>query len=65
MIQAHSSNSMVNGYKGLSPLVEIGKDFDIVWQAVIDRMHCVDMGVAKKMFDLFLNDKYRNERYKN
>lgn len=63
MIQAHHSGAIVNGYKGLSPLLAMGNQFDVVWQTVIDKMHCVEMGVIKKMFDLFLNNKYRSERY--
>lgn len=59
MIRAHKTATIVNGYKGLSTLMALGNDFDIVWQVVIDRMHCV----TKRMFDLFLNSKYRNERY--
>lgn len=65
MIEAHSNETTVNGYYGISPLVAIGKNFDIVWQSVIDKMHCVDMGVVKKMYDLFLHTKNRSERYHN
>lgn len=63
MMEAYVNATSVNGYNGLSPLVAFGEKFDVVWQTVIDKMHCVDMGVIKKMFDLFLNQKNRNERY--
>lgn len=62
MIEAHMTGSKINGYNGLSPLMAISKDFDVVWQVVIDKMHCVDMGIIKKMFGLFLNSKNSNER---
>lgn len=63
MVAAHTTAQNVNGYKGLSPLLAFGQNFDIIWQVVIDKMHNVDMGVTKKLFDLFLNPKHRNERY--
>lgn len=63
MERAHKTATVVNGYKGLSPLLALGQSFDIVWQTVIDKMHCVDLGVIKKMFDLFLTQKYRNESF--
>lgn len=62
MIAAHCGAESVNGYKGVSPLIAL-ENFDIIWQVVIDKMHNVDMGVTKKLFDLFLNSKYRGERY--
>lgn len=62
MIQAHTSGQSVNGYRGISALVAFGNSFDIVWQVVIDKMHCIDMGVVKKLFNLFLHNKNRNER---
>lgn len=63
MFAAHSSTENVNGYKGVSPLIALGINFDIVWQVVIDKMHNVDMGVIRKLFNLFFNPKYRVERY--
>lgn len=61
MIAAHLTAKSVNGYKGLSPLMALGQDFDVVWQVVIDKMHNVDMGVTRKLFDLFLNPNNRGE----
>lgn len=63
MIEAHETDTIVNGYKGLSPLMAFSSHFDVIWQVVIDRMHCVDMGVLKRLFYLFLSIKFRNERY--
>lgn len=37
--------------------------FDIIWQIVIDKMHCIDLGVVKKIFDIWLNSSNRNEPY--
>lgn len=62
MLQAYETGTPVNGYRGLSALMAFGEGFDVIWQVVIDKMHCVDMGVIKKLFDLFLNSKYRKER---
>lgn len=64
MIQAHKTLAVVNGFKGLSPLVAFNH-FDIASQVVIDKMHCTDMGVINKMFDLFLNNKFRGKRYQS
>lgn len=61
MISAHETAETVNGYKGLSPLMALGQNFDVNWQVVIDKMHNVDMGVARKLFDLFLNPKNGSE----
>lgn len=63
MMNAQSSHAIINGYKGVSPLMAMGPTFDVVWQVSIDKMHCVEMGVVKKMFNLFLNFKNRKERY--
>lgn len=61
MIEAHVSGKRVNGYHGLSALLALNCDFDIVQQIVIDRMHCVDIGVVKRQINLFLNNKYRGK----
>lgn len=62
MTTAHVTQTKINGYNGLSPLMAFRKKFDVVWQVVIDKMHCVDMGVIKKMFGLFLSSKNRGKR---
>lgn len=61
MIQAEMSNNKVNGYKGVSALLAIN-NFDVVWQVAIDKMHNLDLGLIKKMFDLWLDKKNKNER---
>lgn len=62
MLEAHQTGNSVNGYRGLSALMAFKFNFDIVWQVVLDKMHCVDLGVIKKIFDLCLSPKNRNER---
>ena len=62
MLEAQMTKCKVNGYYGISPLVAIDK-FDVVWQVVIDKMHNIDMGVAKKIVNLLLDNKNKNERY--
>lgn len=52
-----------NGYNGVSPLLALDTWFDIIWQIVIDKMHCIDLGVVKKIFDIWLNSSNRNEPY--
>lgn len=59
MIQAHLTDKTVNGYHGLSALLVFDDFFDIVSQIAIDKMHCVDLGVIRKMFNLFLEPKNR------
>lgn len=60
MLRAQMSGAKVNGYRGVSVLMAIN-NFDLVKQVAIDKMHNVDMGVAKKLFKLFLNDKNRKK----
>lgn len=61
MMQAQTTCDKVNGYKGVSALITI-QNFDIVWQVAIDKMHNIDMGVIKKLFNLFLDSKNKKER---
>jgi hypothetical protein len=53
MKSAYLSGKPVRGYHGLSPLIAL--DLDLVWQIAIDKMHNIDLGVFKKMFELFLS----------
>lgn len=53
MKAAHLSRRPVRGFHGLSPLLAL--DIDIVWQVTVDKMHNIDLGVIKKMFELFLD----------
>lgn len=64
MRQAQMQKRKVNGYHGISVLMAIN-NFDVVWQVAIDKMHNIDMGVAKKIMNLILDDKNKRERYNN
>lgn len=61
MIQAETSGNKVNGFNGVSALMAI-QNIDIVWQIGIDKMHNIDMGITKKMFNLFLDETNSKER---
>lgn len=54
MLEAYNTGKNVQGYKKVSPMqaLEI-VDYDVVWQFVIDKMHSIDLGVVKKMFNQF------------
>lgn len=60
MLEAQASGKKINGYFGVSPLMAI-HNFDVVKQVAIDKMHNIDMGVTKKLFNLFLNEKNRKQ----
>lgn len=61
MMQAQISGEKVNGFKGVSALMAF-EHFDVVWQPVIDKMHNIDMGIIKKLFDLFLDHRNRKKK---
>lgn len=54
MEMAVVQNKRVRGVKGPSPLINL-PHFDIVWGFVPDYMHCVLLGVAKQVTELFLH----------
>lgn len=56
MLHAQMSGEKINGYKGVSALMAL-EYFDVVWQPTIDKMHNIDMGITKKLFDIFLDNK--------
>lgn len=60
MLQAQISGENVNGYRGVSALMAI-ENFDIVNQVAIDKMHNIEMGVTKRLFNLFLDEKNRRK----
>lgn len=62
MRQAQMQKHKVNGYHGISVLMAM-KELDVVWQVAIDKMHNIDMGIAKKIMHLVLDDKNKKERY--
>lgn len=55
MIEAALTGKTVRGYTGVSPMLALDSQFDIVWQIVIDKMHSIDLGVTKKIFNIILN----------
>lgn len=59
MITACRTGQPVRGYLGVSPLIAF-TDMDLVWQIPIDKMHNIDLGAIRKLFELFL-DGTRNE----
>lgn len=61
MINAHNNKTKTHGSTGVTPLMGLKTDFDVVWQVGVDEMHNLHLGVIKKMFDLFLLSKNRNE----
>lgn len=53
---AHTTQKCTNGLKGISALAGIKViDIDLVSQVVIDKMHSVDLGVMKKLLNLWLD----------
>lgn len=64
MLMAQETKEIINGYRGVSPLMAFDH-FDVVWQVAIDKMHNIDMGVTKKLFNLFLDAKNRHKRYES
>lgn len=60
MQQAQLSGEKVNGYLGISPLVAI-ENFDTAKQIGIDKMHNIDMGVERKIFDIILDKSNRKK----
>lgn len=62
MIEAHRSGKRVNGYHGLSSLLALKCEFDIVQQIAQDQMHCIHLGVVKRLLNLFFLDKYRGKK---
>ena len=60
--QAEISRSVVNGVKGYMPLYGLPL-FHIIRQVTVDYMHCVLLGVMKKMINLWTNSSYKNESW--
>lgn len=57
MLEADESGKRVRGYTGISPVLALDTPFDVVWQFPIDKMHSIDLGVVKKIFNLILGNK--------
>lgn len=62
MFEAQATATKVNGYNGISPLIAFD-NFDIINQVAIDKMHCIDIGVIKRMFNMFFDTKNRSKGY--
>lgn len=62
MITAYRTGEITRGFRRLSPMLAVNIIFfDIVWQFVIDKMHGADLGVARKLFSLFLDRQNRTK----
>lgn len=61
MIEADRSEKRVRGYTGISPVLALDTPFDVVWQFVVDKMHSIDLGVIKKIFDLLMDKRNKSE----
>lgn len=61
MLEASMTEAPVKGYYGPTPLLALDTPFDIVSQVVIDKMHSLDLGVVKRLFDILLNIKNKKE----
>lgn len=61
MLEALIEGAPVKGYYAPTPLMALDTPFDIVSQVVIDKMHSLDLGVAKRLFDILLNPKNKYE----
>ncbi|XP_064482783.1 uncharacterized protein LOC135395609 [Ornithodoros turicata] len=54
MKKATRTGQVVNGIKGLSPLLYL-RSFDVAWGACPDYMHCVLEGVVKQVTEIWLS----------
>lgn len=52
----------IKGYKGISCMIA-AYDFDLVYGFNIDYMHCVLLGILKKLLELWLSSENHNEPY--
>ena len=58
--KAEITQSIVNGVKGYTPLYELPL-FDMIRQVTVDYMHCVLLGVMKKMINFWTNATFKKE----
>lgn len=59
---ARLKSSPINGIKAISCMVALD-DFDLANGFSIDYMHCILLGVTKKLFGLWLDSKNHNEKF--
>lgn len=52
----------INGIKRMSCMISV-KEFNLVNSFAIDHMHCTDLGVMKKLLDIWLNSKNHSKPY--
>lgn len=57
MRESYESNKVVDGYRGLSPVLALDTPIDTVWCFGIDKMHSWELGVDKKFFNILLDSK--------
>jgi len=53
---------VVDGVKGYSPL-QLLPSFDVIRCVPVDYMHCVLLGVTKKLVTLWFNTKYSSKEW--
>lgn len=61
-LNAASLLTPINGIKTMSCLIS-ANEFDLVRNFAIDHMHCTDLGVMKKILDIWLNSKNHSKPY--
>lgn len=62
MHKAHTCKTEVDGVMEISPLVSLPR-FQIIEGFGIDPMHCVDLGVTRKLLNFFVNTKYHERPF--
>lgn len=62
MLQAYESGSVVQGVKGLSPMIAV-ENFDLVYSFLIDYMHSALLGVMKLILELLLCSAFHKEEF--
>lgn len=61
-LYSNLKTSPIFGVKNISCMIA-ARHFDLINCFSIDYMHCVLLGVVRKLLDLWLNSKYHNEAY--
>lgn len=57
-----ASSTPINGIKTMSCMIS-AIEFDLVHSFAIDHMHCTELGVMKKILDIWLNSKNHSKPY--
>lgn len=60
MVQAYTTGNVIDGYRGISPVIALDILIDINWIFPIDKMHSIDLGVVKKFFTILIDRQNRN-----